>query len=272
MEPHEKIRDLFFIELRKIFVLLGHDFYRQAEFKPYFLTFCMYLSYSTFYFGVVKTIMFYSMVETLNMIAFVGVALQVNANQFESSGEAVSRILYFMKIYFFQLGIKMYCVKYGYALTPGFNKLVDVYTANAKNVPYKRLMLVQRFATITEWIFKGGFVVYGFACLFYLINPIYSYFIKKRLPLYMPFVDESTKSGFIALMGIHFAYMFLTVVSSVGVDFIFVMTIINIPLLAIIFGDNVQELNKILREENVNEKVAKAKLRNTLLMQREIWE
>lgn len=87
----------------------------------------------------------------------------------------------------------------------------------------------------------------------------------------MPFVDESTKSGFIALMGIHFAYM-LTVVSSVGVDFIFVMTIINIPLLAIIFGDNVQELNEILREENVNEKVAKAKLRNILLMQREIWE
>lgn len=88
----------------------------------------------------------------------------------------------------------------------------------------------------------------------------------------MPFVDESTKSGFIALMGIHFAYMAITVVSSVGVDFIFVMTIINIPLLAIIFGDNVQELNEILREENVNEKVAKAKLRNILLMQREIWE
>lgn len=101
MEPHEKIWDLFFIELRKIVVVLGHDYYRQAEFKPYFLTFCMYLYYSTFYFGVVKTIMFYSMVETLNMIAFVGVALQVNANQFESSGEAVSRILYFMKIYFF---------------------------------------------------------------------------------------------------------------------------------------------------------------------------
>lgn len=77
----------------------------------------------------------------------------------------------------------MYCVKYGYALTPGFNKLVDVYTANAKNVPYKRLMLVQRFATITEWIFKGGFVVYGFACLFYLINPIYSYFIKNEVTI-----------------------------------------------------------------------------------------
>lgn len=58
MEPHEKIMDLFFIELRKIFVLLGHDFYRQAEFNK-----CL-LSYGSFSCIIIKNLIFHKVGQT----------------------------------------------------------------------------------------------------------------------------------------------------------------------------------------------------------------
>lgn len=77
MQPHERIRHVFFNLIRKIFIFVGHDFFAQEHFKPYFLTYVMYGCEALMYIGTVKTICFYDIAQKLNVIAFVGIAFQV---------------------------------------------------------------------------------------------------------------------------------------------------------------------------------------------------
>lgn len=172
--------------------------------------------------------------------------------------------------------MKMYSVKYGRMIVGLMNKLIGIYEANAKASSRSRLKLIRKFAIITEIMIKGGIAVYTFAGMFYLINPIYSYYwlnkIVPLVPIYLPFIDENTTAGFTALTGLHLIFLFMAVVGTACTDFMFVMLIVNMPLLSRIFQDNISELNDILREENVDQPLAKAKFKNILLLHREFWE
>lgn len=77
MQPHEKIRHLFFNLLRKLFIFIGHDFYGGGEFKPYWLSYIMYGYLASFYIGAIYTVIYYDMLEKLNTIALTGIAVQV---------------------------------------------------------------------------------------------------------------------------------------------------------------------------------------------------
>lgn len=50
------------------------------------------------------------------------------------------------------------------------------------------------------------------------------------------------------------------------------MLVLNIPVMSTILDDNIEELNEMLREETINVPLVKAKLKNILLMHKEIWE
>lgn len=156
------------------------------------------------------------------------------------------------------------------------DKITAIYAANAKSNSRKRLALLQIFSMITEAIIKGGIALYCVAGLFYLINPIYSYYSKQELiplvPVYMLFINENTKVGFTILAGWHIFFMIATIIGSACTDFMFIMIIANIPVLSTIFSDSVNELNDILREEDVDMPLAKAKLRNIILMHKEFFE
>lgn len=172
--------------------------------------------------------------------------------------------------------MKMYSVKYGRIIVDLMNNIIDIYAANAKAPSRNRLKLIQKYAIITEIVIKGGITVYTFAGLFYLINPFYSYYWRNELvpliPLYLPYIDENTTIGFSFLTAMHAIYLFLAVIGTACTDFMFVMMVVNMPLLSNIFRDNINELNGILREENVNEPLAKAKFKNILLLHREFTE
>lgn len=155
-------------------------------------------------------------------------------------------------------------------------KEIDIFEANSKNVSSNRVILAQQFATLTEWIFKGGSTVYLLAGMSYFLNPLYSYFwlneIVPILPVYMPFIDENTMEGFIGLTLMHLSLLVLAVAASAGVDFMFISLIFNMLFFARIFTDNVDELNDTLREDQVDRIQAKAKLTNILLIHREFIE
>lgn len=172
--------------------------------------------------------------------------------------------------------MKIYSAKYAPIVLANMQKMVCIYEANSKSVSIKRSQLVQQFATITEFVLKGGFAAYCVGGTVYLLNPIYSYFWKNRvvpmLPLYMPLVDENTKAGFITLSVLHMSLTILTVIASAALDFLLVMIIVNTPLLSTISGDNVRELNDILNEKNVNLPLANAKLKNIFLIHFETFE
>lgn len=156
------------------------------------------------------------------------------------------------------------------------DKITAIYAANSKSTSRDRLKLINLFSTITEVVIKGGLALYFMVGIFYMINAIYSYYAKHVIiplvPVYMIFVDETTKQGFIALGITHIAFIILTVIGSACTDFMFVMIIVNMPVLSTIFVDNVKELNEILKEKTVDVPLAKAKLKNILLMHKEIWE
>lgn len=77
MEPHEKMHHLFHNLLRKLFIFMGHDIFRDGEFKPYALTYFMYVLLAWFFASVFKTIAYYDRTVVLQMIAFLGVAAEV---------------------------------------------------------------------------------------------------------------------------------------------------------------------------------------------------
>lgn len=186
------------------------------------------------------------------------------------------RKTFFQSRIYSQVSIKMYSAEYGPMVVEVMDKIVAIYAANSKTTSRKRSKLLHLFSIITEVIIKGGFALYCLAGLFYTINPIYSYFFKHELipliPVYVAFIDETTKNGFISMGIVHLIFMVLTVAGSACTDFMFVMIIANMPVLSAIFVGNIQELNEILREETVNVPLAKAKLKNILLMHKEIWE
>lgn len=155
-------------------------------------------------------------------------------------------------------------------------KEVDIYEANSDNVSSKRAIIAHQLSTICEWIFKCGFALHACAAIFYLLNPLYSYFwlnkIVPIIPVYIPFIDENTQIGFVELTIIHLEFIVLTLIGSGAVDFMFILLIFNMLFLARILADNADELNAILRKDKVDRRVAKAKLVNILLMHREIFE
>lgn len=156
------------------------------------------------------------------------------------------------------------------------DKIIDIYAVNANTTSHARATLLKNCSTISELVLKGGFVVYCCVGLFYLINPFYSYYVRDELvpmlPLYWPIYDETTTIGFTMLAINQLFITGLTLIGIGSVDLLFIAVFVNVPVLSTIFGDNIRDLNKILREEKVDDLQAKAKLRNILLMHREIWE
>lgn len=171
----------------------------------------------------------------------------------------------------------MYALRYfGHVMIAYLDKIVSIYAANIKDIGRERSLILRKFSTASEILLKCGVVVYLLAGCFYLLNPIYLYYTKNEivplLPLYMPFIDESTKSGFILLSAIHLGFLFIAVVASACTDLWFAMVAVNFFVPANIFSENVRELNVILTQDKVDIQLTKAKLLNILLIHREICE
>lgn len=77
MESHQKLHYLFHTLLRRLFKIIGHDIFRDGEFKPYSVTFAIYVLLVAFIVGAIKTLAFYDMIVVLNVIAYIGLFLEV---------------------------------------------------------------------------------------------------------------------------------------------------------------------------------------------------
>lgn len=78
MEPHTKMDYVYHKYLRALFILCGHDIFRERVFKPYTATYFMYALMALFFASIFKTIAYYDKTVVLSMIAFVGIALEVS--------------------------------------------------------------------------------------------------------------------------------------------------------------------------------------------------
>lgn len=127
---------------------------------------------------------------------------------------------------------------------------------------------------ITELVLKFGTILYASVALFLLGVPIFAYFWQHELrPMYLsflPFIDETTYSGFAILTLYHVIGAYGAITGSACVDFLFPMLIVNIPIFTTIFYDEIYEMNEISKKKKRNARPVKMKLRRTIAMFDEI--
>lgn len=179
-------------------------------------------------------------------------------------------------IIFLQLASKILTLKYVDLMIGIVGKVVDVYTVNSMTTSRKRALLLQKVSKISEIAIIGGLMLYISSGMLHFINPFFAYYLhnelKVAMPMYLPFIDETTKRGFIILLIIHFVEIIFATVATTCVDFSFLVIIANIPIFSTIFADNVNELSKILREKKTNLSIVKAKLRNIFLLYNDLCQ
>lgn len=128
---------------------------------------------------------------------------------------------------------------------------------------------------LSEMILIGGLTAYISCATIHFINPIHGYFwqheFKALVPLYIPFVDESTVVGFTILLSIQTIEAFFAALTSGAADFPFMITVINVWIFSAIFHDHVNELNGILHEKKVDMPMARATLQSITEMYCDIW-
>lgn len=81
MQPHERIRHIFYNSFRKLLISTGHDYLGEGgEFKPNFLTYFMYLFNAVGFITCIYTIIWYDVETGLNSIGYGAVNIQVKQN------------------------------------------------------------------------------------------------------------------------------------------------------------------------------------------------
>lgn len=169
--------------------------------------------------------------------------------------------------------MKVYSIREGNIIVSLINRLIDIYKVNSNVVVYDRQQMLEQYVTFTEYLFKIGFSFYALSTMGYFLFPLYFYKTRNEInplvPSYLPGVDENTKIGFIILFIFHLNIIAFGFIGSSCTDFNFTMIIVNVPVLANIIGDNIKELNYMLREQQPKRVMIKAKFRNMLLQHQE---
>lgn len=170
--------------------------------------------------------------------------------------------------------MKIYSVRYKDDILGMIVKVVDIYKQNSSTKAYKRYRMCLRFTLYTEYIFKCGMVLYSLSLLTYYLYPLYVFVTEKKLipivDLYLPGVDETTNVGYVTLAIFHIILTSCAFMGSTSSDFLFTMLISNVPLMANILSENIDELNEIVGAEKHDRYLAKMKLRNIILIHKDI--
>lgn len=149
-----------------------------------------------------------------------------------------------------------------------------LFKVHIKTKSKNRLALFERFAFYNEAIFIVGFLVYIGAAASFFPYPIYMYvYENKRVPflsMYIPGIDETTLVGHLTLISLQIPLFFMAIVGMASCDIMYAMMLINIPILARLFEDEINEMNEMLEEKTVKVHIWKYRLRNLLVMQQEM--
>lgn len=156
------------------------------------------------------------------------------------------------------------------------NHFHDIYKVNVKTKDPKRRNVFGQFGFYTEIVFKCGTFLYFLSILGYFVYPIYMYLFKNEIvslmPIYIPGINEDTIAGFVSITCYHIILLLVAFVAASAVDFMFTMLIVNTPLMSDLIKMEVEQLNDALTSEKVDKLLVKFKLRNILLMHREMTE
>lgn len=272
---HERVHLFFYKWVRALLSAVGHDIFRE-NFRPGIHAYFLYFMFGMFFLSCFYTIATRELMQALAGLSYLCIAWEVC-------------LLFSFKLIFMpkinsipfakpnsQLLIKIYSVRYQNEILGMINKIVDIYKQNSNTKAYKRYRMCRRFTLYTEYIFKIGMVLYFVSISTFYLYPLYVYVTENEVAmivdLYLPGVDESTIAGLVTHIIFHIILTTAAFMGSTSSDFLFTMIIINVPLMANILSENIDELNEIVRVEKHDRHHAKMKFRNILLIHKDITE
>lgn len=108
-----------------------------------------------------------------------------------------------------------------------------------------------------------------------LSAPVLQYWLTGRsdapLPIYVPFVDESSTKGYVVNMGYSMFLVLLGIVGSLGADSMQIMLVLHMWPMSLIFGDMIGQLSEaVLVEKNRDSANLRVFLRKILIMHQQI--
>lgn len=274
MEALNRYRQCFFVYERNFLRCVGHDIFLE-NFKPQFHAYVMYTIVVVFIFSNVYTMFYYDSFMLLNALMFMVLSIEVSGCNGCGPKRIISTVISLSHSRS-QMMTKIYSVKYSVDLMWMINYLNDVYKVNMSSKDKQRLAHFDSYSHYTEMVFKCGTFLYFLSVLSYFLNPIYMYWFEQEivplLPTYFPGIDEHSLNGFIILSCYHLTLLVLAFIATSASDFLFTMLIVNTPIMAILIGLEVEQLNEQLKQRSTHMTMVKSKLRNILLMHRELTE
>lgn len=152
----------------------------------------------------------------------------------------------------------------------------DLYNIHAKNKSRELAAYFDKFALFTEILFKAMIISFASVTSTFFVYPFYMYFVKGELmpimPLYLPFVDESTCIGYIALNVYQFLCCIISVVGFSALEFLMTIIIISSLIFSKLIGRELQQINVDLRDDECNMLMVLGRLTNIFLMHQEMGE
>lgn len=152
----------------------------------------------------------------------------------------------------------------------------DLYKIHAKTKSRELAVYFEKFAVFTEILFKIMIIAFLSSTVTFFLYPFYMYFIKGELmpmmPLYLPFVNESTIIGFIIINSYQFLCAVISVVGLSALEFLTAIIIISSLIFAKLISRDLLQINADLQEIDPGMLIVKARLRNIFLMHQQLGE
>lgn len=150
----------------------------------------------------------------------------------------------------------------------------NLYTTNKDNRIGERGRLFARYMFYTDSLFKYGSILYGLCFINYYVSTAYMFIFEHQIttiiPNFIPGIDHTTLKGYL----IHLVYhTFILVLACLGLfvtDILFVILVANAPIMADLIRLEVDELNNLLTKTQQNQIEIKFRLRNLIMMHKEM--
>lgn len=171
--------------------------------------------------------------------------------------------------------MKLYSIQYIEDMQWVINIIQNLYKENIKTECLERLEYFRKFALFTDYFFKILLFFYISTVSTCFVYPFFVYFTQNEvvpiMPLYVPYVDESTVIGFTIISIYHVLMVLLASFGISATDFFLAIIIISSLMFAKLITLELRQIQMDLQEK-CSEIELKARFRNILRMHKEMCE
>lgn len=169
--------------------------------------------------------------------------------------------------------IKIYHIRYVEDLQWIIRFIQRMYKIHSTIKSKDRIEYFKNFAFATEMIFKVMSTLYLLSVFTFFPYPLYMYYFENEvvtiLPIYMPFVDETTFAGYIITCAYQIVLLVLATIGVLACDSFMAIIIVSTLIFAKLIKFDMEQINEDLKEKESTLTV-KARFRNILLMHQEM--